>query len=556
MSENRDAGVTIVPIGGLGEFGINMMVYQYGDDIIVIDAGLMFPEADMPGVDLVFPDITYLRENQDKIKGIIITHAHEDHVGGLAFFLRQINVPIYGTKLTLALAKGRLREYGVLEIAQLNIINPDDTLQLGCFSLEFIHVAHSIPDTVAVAVHTPVGIIVHASDFKFDQTPVDNRLTEVPKLAALGEKGVLLLISDSTNADRPGFTPSERSISPDLHGVFQRTTGGLFLATFSSSLHRIQQFIDLAVEYRRLIAVTGRSMINNIRTASELGYLNVPHNLLIDAREADRFAPHEVVVLSTGSQGEPRSAMALIAKENHAFLHVEPGDTVMISARIIPGNEQSVRYMINHLLRRGAHVLHEKNANVHVSGHGAQEDLKLMLNLVRPKFFIPAHGEYSNLVQHAELAEEVGIPPEHITVAEDGDLITLTPDFCDVQGKVPTGRVLVDGKIDMGVENIVVHHRKQLARDGMVIPIVVLDSNNGDVTAGPDMVSRGFVHMDESEELMNEAKEIVIHAINHLNPESKSDVETVQEEIRIVLRRFFKKTTDRHPMILPVVMRV
>ena len=297
-------------------------------------------------------------------------------------------------------------------------------------------------------------------------------------------------------------------------------------------------------------------MINNIRTASELGYLDVPHNILIDAREADRFAPHEVVVLSTGSQGEPRSAMALIAKDDHAFLHIEPGDTVMISARIIPGNELSVRHMINHLLRRGAHVLHERNANIHVSGHGAQEDLKLMMNLVRPKFFIPAHGEYSNLVQHAELAETVGISSDNITVAEDGDLITLTADFCSVQGKVPAGRVLVDGKIDMGVENIVVHDRQQLAQDGMVIPIVVLNSNSGEVTAGPDMVSRGFVHMDESEDLMNEAKEIVIHAINHLSPGSKSEAETVQEEIRIVLRRFFKKKTDRRPMVLPVVMRV
>lgn len=556
MSENQGEGVSIVPIGGLGEFGLNMMMYQYGEDIIVVDAGLMFPEADMPGVDLVFPDLTHLRENRDKIKGIIITHAHEDHVGGLAFFLRQINVPIYGTELTLALAKGRLREYGVLEIAELNVIGPDDTLQLGSFSLEFIHVAHSIPDTVAVAIHTPIGTIVHATDFKFDQTPVDGRLTEIPKLAALGEKGVLLLISDSTNADRPGFTPSERSIHSDLDGIFQRTTGGLLLATFSSSLHRVQQFIDLAVEHHRLIAVSGRSMINNIRTASELGYLDVPQNLLIDAREVDRFAPHEVVVLSTGSQGEPRSAMALIAKDDHAFLHVEPGDTVMISARIIPGNEQSVRHMINHLLRRGVHVLHERNANVHVSGHGAQEDLKLMMNLVRPKFFIPAHGEHSNLVQHAELAEEVGMLPDNITVAEDGDLITLTPDSCDVQGKVPAGRVLVDGKIDMGVENIVVHDRQQLAQDGMVIPIVVLNSNNGEVTAGPDMVSRGFVHMDESEDLMDEAKEIVIHAINHLSPEGKSEAETVQEEIRVVLRRFFKRKTDRRPMVLPVVMRV
>jgi ribonuclease J len=516
----------------------------------------MFPEADMPGVDLVFPDITYLLENRDKVKGVIITHAHEDHVGGLAFFLRQINVSVYGTELTLALAKGRLREYNVLADAQLNIIHPDDTLQLGCFKLEFIHVSHSIPDAVAVAIHTPVGIIVHASDFKFDQTPVDDRLTEIHKLAALGEKGVLLLLSDSTNADRPDFTPSERAIYRDLDQIFQKAENCLFLATFSSSLHRIQQFIDLAIAHRRLIAVTGRSMIGNIRTASELGYLDVPHNLLIDAREVKHFQPHEVVVLSTGSQGEPRSAMALMGMDNHAFLHIEPGDTVVISARLIPGNERSVRHMINHLLRRGARVFHERNANVHVSGHGAQEDLKLMMNLVRPKFFVPMHGEYSNLVQHAELAETIGIPPENITVAEDGDRLLLTDNSCGIHGRVPTGRVFVDGKLEMGIDDIVVHDRQQLAEDGMVIPIVVLNSNSGELATGPDIVSRGFVYMDESKDLMNEAKEIVIRAIEQLSPESKSEEETVQEEIRIVLRRFFKQKTDRRPMVLPMVMRV
>ncbi len=556
MSENRAENVSIIPIGGLAEFGMNMMVYEYGDELIVIDAGLMFPEADMPGVDLVFPDITYLLENRDKVKGVIITHAHEDHVGGLAFFLRQINVSVYGTELTLALAKGRLREYNVLADAQLNIIHPDDTLQLGCFKLEFIHVSHSIPDAVAVAIHTPVGIIVHASDFKFDQTPVDDRLTEIHKLAALGEKGVLLLLSDSTNADRPDFTPSERAIYRDLDQIFQKAENCLFLATFSSSLHRIQQFIDLAIAHRRLIAVTGRSMIGNIRTASELGYLDVPHNLLIDAREVKHFQPHEVVVLSTGSQGEPRSAMALMGMDNHAFLHIEPGDTVVISARLIPGNERSVRHMINHLLRRGARVFHERNANVHVSGHGAQEDLKLMMNLVRPKFFVPMHGEYSNLVQHAELAETIGIPPENITVAEDGDRLLLTDNSCGIHGRVPTGRVFVDGKLEMGIDDIVVHDRQQLAEDGMVIPIVVLNSNSGELATGPDIVSRGFVYMDESKDLMNEAKEIVIRAIEQLSPESKSEEETVQEEIRIVLRRFFKQKTDRRPMVLPMVMRV
>jgi len=556
MSENREEGVSIIPIGGLGEFGMNMMAYEYGDDLIVIDAGLMFPDADMLGVDVVVPDITYLIQNRDKIKGVIVTHGHEDHIGGLAFLLRQINVPVYGTELTLAIARGRLREYDVLKDAQLNVIHPDDHLQLGCFEIDFIHVAHSIPDTVAIVLHTPIGLIAHTSDFKFDHTPVDNRLTEIHKLAGLNEKGVLLLLSDSTNADRPGFTPSERDIYPDLNHIFQNAERCLFLSTFSSNLHRLQQFLDLAVAHRRLIAVAGRSMNDNIRIASEPGYLDIPHDLLIDNREVKHFRPHEVVVLSTGSQGEPRSAMALMAMNDHASLKIEPGDTVVISARLIPGNERSVGHMINHLLRRGAHVFHERNAHVHVSGHGAREDLKLMINLVRPKFFVPIHGEYSNLVHHAELAEAVGIPAENITIAESGDRILLTPDACGIHGRVPSGRVFVDGKVDTGIEDIVLHDRQQLSQDGMVIPIIVLNSNTGEIDAGPDIVSRGFVYMDESEALMNEAKEIVIRAIDQLSPEAKSETETVQDEIRTVLRRFFTKKTDRRPMVLPVVMRV
>ena len=556
MSENHEEGVSIIPIGGLGEFGLNMMVYEYGDDLIIIDAGLMFPEEDMPGVDLVVPDITYLITNRDKIRGIIVTHGHEDHIGGLAFFLRQINVPVYGTELTLAIAKGRLREYNILKDAQLHVIDPDEPLTLGCFELRFIRVTHSIPDAITVAIHTPVGTILHASDFKFDLTPVDNRVTEIHKLAALGQEGVLLLISDSTNADRPGYTPSERSIYSDLDRIFQNTEGCLFLSTFSSSLHRVQQFIDLAVKNRRLISVTGRSLVNNIRIASELGHLNVPPDLLIDPREVKRFNRHEVAVLSTGSQGEPRSAMSLMSMDNHAVLQIEPGDTVVLSARIIPGNERSVGHLINHLLRRGADVFHESNSNVHVSGHGAQEDLKLMINLVLPKFFVPMHGEYRHLVRHAELAESVGIPYENIKVVENGDLVRLTQDSCEIDGREPSGRVFVDGRIEMGLEDIVLHDRHQLSQDGMVIPIVVLNSSNGEIDAGPDIVSRGFVYMDESDDLMNEAKEIVIRSIEQLSKEAKSETDTVQEEIRIVLRRFFTKQTDRRPMVLPVVMRV
>ncbi len=555
MSETQGS-VSIIPIGGLGEFGLNMMVYEHGDDLIVIDAGLMFPEPDMPGVDLVFPDITYLVQNQKKIRGIILTHAHEDHIGALAHVLRQIKVPVYATALTLAIAKGRLREYDVLKEAELNVVTVNQDLQLGDFRVEFIHVTHSIPDAVAVAIHTPVGVIVHTGDFKFDLTPSDDRLTEIHKLAALGEKGVLLLVSDSTNADRPGFTPSERSIYSDLNRIFQNVEQRLFFSTFSSSLHRVQQFVDLAIAHRRLVAVSGRSLVNNIRTGRELGLLNVPPDLLINPREVEQFRPHEVAVLSTGSQGEPRSAMALMAMDNHAFLRIDPGDTVVMSARLIPGNEKSVAHMINHLLRRGAHVLHEKNAHVHVSGHGAQEDLKLMLNLVRPKFFMPMHGEYSNLVHHAELAEAVGISYDNIVLAEDGDCVHLKSDSCEIHGEVPVGRVLVDGNIDMAIEDIVLHDRHQLSQDGIVIPITVLDGSTGDLVAGPDMVSRGFVYMDESETLMNEARMVVIHALEHMSVESKSEEETVQEEVRTVLSRFLTKQTDRRPMVLPVVMRV
>ena len=555
MSETQGS-VSIIPIGGLGEFGLNMMVYEHGEDLIVIDAGLMFPEPDMPGVDLVFPDITYLVQNQNKIRGIILTHAHEDHIGALAHVLRQIKVPVYATALTLAIAKGRLREYDVLKEAELNVVTANQDVQLGDFRVEFIHVTHSIPDAVAVAIHTPIGVIVHTGDFKFDLTPSDDRLTEIHKLAALGEKGVLLLVSDSTNADRPGFTPSERSIYSDLNRIFQNVEQRLFFSTFSSSLHRVQQFVDLAIAHRRLVAVSGRSLVNNIRTGRELGHLNVPPDLLINPREVEQFRPHEVAVLSTGSQGEPRSAMALMAMDKHAFLRIDPGDTVVMSARLIPGNEKSVAHMINHLLRRGAQVLHEKNAHVHVSGHGAQEDLKLMLNLVRPKFFMPMHGEYSNLVHHAELAEAVGISYDNIVLAEDGDCVHLKSDSCEIHGQVPVGRVLVDGNIDMGIEDIVLHDRHQLSQDGMVIPITVLDGSTGDLVAGPDMVSRGFVYMDESETLMNEAKMVVIHALEHMSVESKREEETVQEEVRTVLSRFLTKQTDRRPMVLPVVMRV
>ena len=587
--EEITGNVSIIPLGGLGEFGLNMMVYETEDDIIVIDTGFMLPKSDMPGVDLILPDIHYLVERQEKIRGILLTHGHEDHIGALFYVLRQLDVPVYGTQLTLAIAKGRLREYGVLSKAQLNTIAPGDTVELGDFSAEFIHVTHSIPDTVAIALRTPVGVIVHTGDFKFDMTPIDGKLSDIQTLARLGAEGVLLLISDSTNAARPGQTPSERSIYGTIDNIFQKTEQKLFLSTFSSSLHRIQQFVDLANIHRRLVAVTGRSLLNNIRIASELGYLNLNPAYLIDARDASMFKPNEVMILSTGSQGEHRSALALMALDNHPFLKVEPGDTVVISARIIPGNERAIGNVVNHLLRRGAKIYHEHNADVHVSGHGSSEDLKLMLNLLKPKFFIPVHGEYQNLIRHAELAESVGIPNDNIKVAEDGELIRLTSETCEVFGREGrSGRVLVDGKPEFELEDVVLRDRIQLAEDGIVIPIVVLHSDTGDggqpsavssaekdvfadsqllavsdddakagLNAGQiEIISRGFIQMDKSEVLIEEAKEITLSILENLSDEQKQETETVQDEIRGALRRFFSKRMQRTPLVFPVVMRV
>ena len=556
MIENQANHVSIVPLGGLGEFGMNMMAYECGDDIIVIDCGIMFSDDSAPGVDYIIPDISYLVQNEHKIRAVIVTHAHEDHMGGLSFFLAQVNVPVYGTELTLAFAKERLRENKVLSESNLNIIVPDESLELGCFKLEFIHITHSIPSALAVAVRTPVGLIVHTSDFKFDPTPVDDKPSEIHKLAALGEKGVLLLLSDSTNADRSGVTPSERSLYSNLDNIFQIAEQRLFVCTFASSLHRIQQFIDLAVKHRRLIAVSGRSMVGNINIAAELGYLDLPHDLLIDLKDVNSFEPNETMLLCTGSQGEPRSAMSLISRGDHASLHVDSGDTVLISARQIPGNEREIRRMIGHLLRCGAHVIHEQNnPHVHVSGHGAREDLKLMLALTKPKFFIPIHGEYSNLVQHAELAESMGIPDQSIIVAETGDLILLDDDDCYIDGRVQSGVVFVDGKLKM-TEDIVLRDRCQLGTNGMVIPVVVINKETGKVLGVPEIASRGFVHIDASEDLITEAKGIVVKAVERVSFDLEEEVDLIRDGIRSELKRFLRSQTAQTPIIVPVVMLV
>ena len=540
--------VSIIPLGGLGEFGKNMMAYEFGQDIVIVDAGIMFPEHHTPGIDLIVNNIEYLVEHRNKIRGVVITHAHEDHMGGLSFLLREINIPVYATKLTLALASGRLKEYRLLSQAELHTINTDAPLELGCFNIEFINVTHSVPDAVTLAIHTPVGTIVHTSDFKFDQTPIDNRPTDLHKLAAIGAKGVRLLLSDSTNVDRSGFSPSERSIFEKLDQIFRQTENRLFLCTFSSSLHRIQQFIDLAVSHRRLVAITGRSMISNIRTASELGYLNLPPHLLIDIKDVERFAPNEVLVLSTGSQGESRSAMALMATNRHSILKINPEDTVVISARQIPGNEQAIGQMIDNLLRREAIVIHENNADIHVSGHGAYEDLKLMLSLVRPNCFVPLHGEYRHLIEHAKLAELTGVPPQNIIVAENGDRVRLNLVDCYLDGQVPAGAVFIDGKTE-STSDIVLHDRRLLSSDGIVVPVVHLD-RQGQLVSPVDLVTRGFVHLDVSEDLISESKQIVTQLIQDLDDTIKNQPEKIQEQIRLVLRRFLKNQTGKIPIIL------
>ena len=553
MVENQADYVSIIPLGGLGEFGMNIMAYECGDDIVVIDCGIMFSDDSAPGVDYIIPDISYLLQNEHKIRAVVITHAHEDHMGSLSFFLDQVNVPVYGTELTLAFAKERLRENKVLSKSNLNVITPHDSLELGCFKLEFVHMTHSIPSALAVVVKTPVGVIVHTSDFKFDPTPVDGKPSDIHKLAALGEKGVLLLLSDSTNADRLGVTPSERSIYSNLDNIFQNAEQRLFVCTFASSLHRVQQFIDLAVKHRRLIAVSGRSMICNINIAAELDYLDLPHDLLIDLKDVNRFEPNETMILCTGSQGEPRSAMSLISRGDHASLRIDSGDTVLMSARQIPGNERQIGKMIGHIMRRGAHVIHEQNDHVHVSGHGAREDLKLMLTLTKPKFFVPIHGEYSNLVQHAELAESLGIPSQSIIVAETGDLILLEDDDCYIDGRVQSGVVFVDGKLKT-TEDIVLRDRCQLATNGMVIPVVVISQETGELVGFPEIVSRGFVHIDVSEDLINEAKGIVAKAVDSVRFDVKEEVDLIRDKIRSELKRFLRSQTAQTPIILPVVM--
>ncbi|SHM49534.1 ribonuclease J [Caldanaerovirga acetigignens] len=555
MSKNEQK-LLIIPLGGLGEIGKNMTVIQYEREILVIDAGLMFPEEEMLGVDMVIPDISYLVENKDMVKGILITHGHEDHIGALPYVLQQINAPIYGTKLTMGLVEGKLKEAKFKKSVNMNVINPPASVKIGSLTVEFFRVNHSIPDSVGIAIHTPLGTVCHTGDFKFDQTPVDGKIADLHKLAELGSKGVLVLLSDSTNAERQGYTMSEKVVGVTIEEIFSKAKGRIIVATFATNIHRIQQVFDAAFKFERKVAVVGRSMVNTVNIALSLGYLSIPKNLMMELDDISKLSKEKVVIITTGSQGEPMSALTRMAMSEHKKVEIIPGDTVLIAATPIPGNEKLVARTIDHLFKQGAEVIYEAISGVHVSGHASQEELKLMLNLVKPRYFVPVHGEYRHLIHHANLAKEVGIPEKNIFIAENGRVIELTKDSARLAGKVTAGKVMVDGLGVGDVGNIVLRDRKQLAQDGILIVVVTIDKETTEVVAGPDIISRGFVYVRESEELMEQSKEIVRQALAKCQEEKITEWSMIKSQVRDTLGKFLFEQTHRRPMILPIIMEV
>jgi ribonuclease J len=558
VEKNNNEKLSIFALGGVGEIGKNMYVMEYGKDIVVIDAGLKFPEEDMLGIDIVIPDITYLMENRDRVRGIVLTHGHEDHIGGLPYILKSLNVPVYGTKLTLGLVESKLKEAGILNDTKRVLIHHDSQIQLGVFKISFFRVNHSIPDSVGLALDTPEGLIVHTGDFKFDLTPVNHQVADVHKMAELGERGVLCLLSDSTNAERPGFTGSERSVGEALDEVFRKAKQRIIIATFASNIHRIQQVVDAARQHDRKMTVIGRSMINVVQIGRDLGYLNIPDGMLLEPGEINKLPADEVVILSTGSQGEPMSALNLMAKRSHKKAEILPGDTVVIAATPIPGNEKYVSRTVDHLLRIGAHVVYGPGSNtgVHVSGHGSQEELKLMINMMRPKYFIPIHGEYRMLRVHTQLAESVGVKQENTFILENGETVEIQNGSARYGTKVQAGNVLIDGLGVGDVGNIVLRDRKLLSQDGILVVVITLSKRNNSILSGPDIISRGFVYVRESEELFVEANRIVTSTLTKLMNEKVNEWSSLKTQVRDALSRYLYEQTKRRPMILPIIMEV
>jgi ribonuclease J len=551
-----EPSVRLIPLGGLGEIGLNMMLVESGDDVVAIDCGLMFPDDLMLGIDYVIPDFAYLSAKRGALRAVIFTHGHEDHIGALPYFLREFSVPVYGTPLTLAFAADRLREHGLLDAADLRPIRPREPFEVGPFRIEPIRVTHSIVDGIGLAIDTPVGTIVHTGDFKLDPSPIDGLTADYQKFAELGERGVLALCSDSTNAEHPGHTCSETEVGAALAARFEKARGRIIVATFASHIHRIQQVLDLAARFGRKAGLLGMSMVGNVRIASELGSLAIPPGTLVSLEELGDLPPSRQVILSTGSQGEPHSALALMASSEHRQVQVQEGDLFILSARIIPGNERVLGRVINQLLRLGAEVLWEDVAFVHVSGHASQEDLKLMLNLTRPRYFIPVHGEHRHLLAHARLAESVGVPRERIFVIEDGLGVELTKTSGRILGRFPTGRILVDGKGIGDVGAVVLRDRQLLAEDGMVVVALTVDKNSGELLAGPEIASRGFIYVKESEELLEEVKAAVRQALAERDPAEAVDKKLLGSQVRSTVRRFINQRFQRKPIVLPIILEL
>ena len=554
--KGEKAKVKIIPLGGLNEIGKNMTAIEYKNDIVIIDCGLKFPDEDMFGIDVVIPDITYLLKHRDKVSGIFLTHGHEDHIGALPYVLKQLNVPVYGTKLTLGIVQSKLKEHNLLSTTELITVKPRDVVRLNSVSVEFIKTNHSIADSVAIAVHTPLGAVLHTGDFKVDYTPIDGEPMDFARFAELGKKGVLLMMADSTNVERPGYTMSEKIVGESLCRIFGKSKGRIIVATFASNIHRIQQIIDAAAMYGRKVAVSGRSMENIVQVAIELGYIKIEKENLVSIDQINKYNNDEIVIITTGSQGEPMSALARMATSEHRKVNIVPGDTIIISATPIPGNEKLVSRVVDQLFKKGAEVVYGSSEAVHVSGHACQEELKLMQTLVKPKYFIPVHGEYRHLKQHGELANSIGVPKSNILIPEIGDVIEVTRNSIKKSGTVISGQIFVDGLGVGDVGNIVIRDRKHLSQDGILTVVVTLSKENKAIIAGPDIISRGFVYVRESEKLMDEARDIVRDVFTKCEERKITDWSTLKSTVRDELKSFLYEKTKRKPMILPIIMEI
>ncbi len=557
MPKKEESFLKVIPLGGLNEIGKNITVLEYQDDIIIIDCGMSFPDDEMFGIDIVIPDFTYLLRNRERIKGMVLTHGHEDHIGAIPYLLKEIDIPIYGTKLTLGLVESKLKEHSLNDLARLNVVKPGDRIKLGVFSIEFIRTNHSIADAVALAINTPVGTVLHTGDFKVDYTPVDAEPIDFQKLAEVGRKGVLLMLADSTNAERKGYTLSEKTVGITLENIFRNVENRIIIATFASNVHRVQRIIDAAEKCGRKVAISGRSMVNVVNVATELGYLKIPEKILVDINKLKSLDENKIVVITTGSQGEPMSALSRMAASEHKAIQIKKGDTIILSSSPIPGNEKTISNVVNKLFEKGAEVIYSDLADIHVSGHACEEEIKLMHSLVKPKFFIPVHGEYKHLRQHGIIAENLGMPKDNIFILESGQVLELTPSKAKVAAKsVPAGKTLVDGLGVGDVGNIVLRDRRLLSESGLMIIVVALTKETGQICSGPDLISRGFVYVRESEDLMESAKQVVKETLEKCQSDGIREWAALKNAVKDDLKEFIYARTKRNPVILPIIMEV